>query len=553
MLRRALLTGIVSALLLPAAAHAGVIVANVSIQGAGSMGATWSTGGAGCVSQTFTNNGVQFCGQLVDNLNPFGTSQMVLTAAPRPTGGWAFVGWSGCQGGVTSNPCVLTANAFATLPVSPTAVFIDLTPPVVAGLTHDFPAGNSQVRFTWGVDDPATFQCKVDTGAFSACTSGKTYTLGEGNHTLTLRPTDLAGNTAGDLMNSVRVLDTILVSGAKSFERVRTASFKFRSISGVRFDCRLVKPGQPAPAFADCGAKNPGDNTLMIPFNAADLAQDGAYTFQARATDGGDLDQTPLSRTWTIDTAPPNTTLTSPDLPEGVVTTLLDAAFTFASTEPGTLQCSADGAAFSACTSPRTLPNLAFGSHTFAVRGVDRAGNIDATPAVRHWTVAAQDNDGDGFNQRSDCDDSDAAVHPTARDIPANGKDEDCDGKDAPRPAVQATVAHGWSVLHSDVTLTRLLVKKLARNAKVEVRCLGGGCPFKRLNAKGKPRNGTLNLMKTLKGDRHEFRAGQTLEIRITARRFIGKVMRFKLRAGKLPVARELCLPPGAKKPRKRC
>jgi hypothetical protein len=348
------------------------------------------------------------------------------------------------------------------------------------------------------------------------------------------------------------VLDTILVSGPKTFERAKTASFKIRSLSGIRFDCRLIKPGVPAPAFADCGAKG-GDNTLTRSFNATDLAQDGAYTFQARATDGAELDQSPLSRTWTIDTAPPNTTLVSPDLPEGVVTTLLNAAFTFASTEPGTLQCSLDGAAFSTCTSPRTLPNLAFGSHTFSVRGVDRAGNIDATPAVRHWTVAAQDNDGDGFNQRSDCDDSDPTVHPTAREIPANGKDEDCDGKDAPRPRVQATVAHGWSVLGSNVTLTRLQVKQLARGTKIELRCLGSGCAFKRLKAKGKPRHGTLNLMKTLKGDRHEFRAGQTLEIRMTARRFIGKVLRFKLRAGKLPTPKELCLPPGAKKPKRRC
>jgi large repetitive protein len=46
-----------------------------------------------------------------------------------------------------------------------------------------------------------------------------------------------------------------------------------------------------------------------------------------------------------------------------------------------------DAAAFAACVSPRSYSSLASGSHTFRVRAIDRAGNVDPTPAARTFTV----------------------------------------------------------------------------------------------------------------------------------------------------------------------
>jgi hypothetical protein len=83
------------------------------------------------------------------------------------------------------------------------------------------------------------------------------------------------------------------------------------------------------------------------------------------------------------DTAAPDTTITSP--PPGTSTS---ASFTFTSTETNsTFQCSLDGAARAACTSPRTYTALSTGSHTFSVWATDAAGNTDATAATRTWTV----------------------------------------------------------------------------------------------------------------------------------------------------------------------
>ena len=45
------------------------------------------------------------------------------------------------------------------------------------------------------------------------------------------------------------------------------------------------------------------------------------------------------------------------------------------------------------------------------------------------------DNDGDGFTENEDdCDDTNAAIHPEALDIPGNAIDENCDGEDAQLP-----------------------------------------------------------------------------------------------------------------------
>ena len=85
--------------------------------------------------------------------------------------------------------------------------------------------------------------------------------------------------------------------------------------------------------------------------------------------------------------APVETTITSAP---PASTTQTSASFSFASNvASATFQCSLDGSAFTACTSPRAYSALPAGGHTFAVRAID-GSTVDDTPATYSWTIATQ-------------------------------------------------------------------------------------------------------------------------------------------------------------------
>jgi hypothetical protein len=87
------------------------------------------------------------------------------------------------------------------------------------------------------------------------------------------------------------------------------------------------------------------------------------------------------------DPNPPETTITGG--PKNVVKTKKRRAkvtFTFASSEPGTFECSLDAVPFTPCSSPSTHKVKAGRrkpkQHTFQVRATDAAGNPDPAPAA---------------------------------------------------------------------------------------------------------------------------------------------------------------------------
>ncbi len=90
-----------------------------------------------------------------------------------------------------------------------------------------------------------------------------------------------------------------------------------------------------------------------------------------------------------IDTVAPDTTITAnPTNPSASA----NASFSFTGSDPGGsgvagFECQLDGGAYIACASPQTYTGLADGSHTFQVRAVDAAGNLDGTPASYTWVI----------------------------------------------------------------------------------------------------------------------------------------------------------------------
>jgi hypothetical protein len=278
--------------------------------------------------------------------------------------------------------------------VSPTQIRIDKTPPssvtldplptivrsgqVLSGSAADALSGIAAIRYY----DCAGSSCTPATLIGSSSSGpGYAYTWSsepaDGTYRILARAVDNAGNTLDSATQTVTIdntaPDTTITSKPSSASSSTTAAFSFTSTeSGSTFQCQLDAGG-----WAACSS----------PSSSGGLTN-GSHTFQVRAIDAaGNVDATPASATWTVDTVAPDTTLTSTP---AATSNQSSAAFAFTATETGsTFQCQLDAGVWSACTSPKSLSGLADGSHTFQVRAIDAAGNIDATPATFTWTIDA--------------------------------------------------------------------------------------------------------------------------------------------------------------------
>jgi hypothetical protein len=124
-----------------------------------------------------------------------------------------------------------------------------------------------------------------------------------------------------------------------------------------------------------------------------------------------------------------------------------------------------------------------------------------------------------------------------AFDIPGNGRDEDCNGRDRRLRPVAATVASTWKRSDRGATLTRLRTSALPAGARVRIRCQGDGCPFKRKGARG---SGVLNLRKAI-GGRRTFPHGAMLSVRLRAPFALAKTFTYKIRRNRIPRAKVRC------------
>jgi len=166
-------------------------------------------------------------------------------------------------------------------------------------------------------------------------------------------------------------IDTEITSSPAALTNSTTADFAFTSTPpGSTFDCSLD-----GAAFAPC--------TSPKSYSKLKAA---SHHFLVRATSGGIIDPTPAIFDWKIDKKAPNTVITAS--PSKLTNNPL-ATFSFTSTEAdSTFECSLDSGAFVACASPWTSAPLVDGPHTFQVRAIDPAGNVDKSAAkAKKWTV----------------------------------------------------------------------------------------------------------------------------------------------------------------------
>ncbi|MDX6632106.1 MAG: large repetitive protein [Solirubrobacterales bacterium] len=234
-------------------------------------------------------------------------------------------------------------------------------------------------------DAGSTFECRIDDASFEACSGpGATHTtapLSDGDHVFEVRATDPSGNVDESPASRSFTVgvppETSIETGPSETTADDTPTFGFSSSEpSSSFECRVDDD-----PFGPCSGPGPTHTTMPL--------SDGGHVFEVRATDpAGNLDQSPASRSFTVAVAPQTTI--GPE-PAG---TIDDATptFLFSSDEEGSsFECRVDDDPFGACSGPgasHTPAPLAEGDHVFEVRATDRAGNLDATPASRSFTVA---------------------------------------------------------------------------------------------------------------------------------------------------------------------
>ncbi|MBL8918804.1 MAG: hypothetical protein JNJ54_08105 [Myxococcaceae bacterium] len=125
-------------------------------------------------------------------------STVICSAMADAMGAWRCTPSTPFTEGPHTVTAIAVINGMDTPPSTPTTVTVDKTPPTVTitsgpeGRTTD-PKGT----FTFTSNEPGTtFECSIDDGPFMACTSPTETDLGPGTHSLVVRATDPAGNTA---------------------------------------------------------------------------------------------------------------------------------------------------------------------------------------------------------------------------------------------------------------------------------------------------------------------------------------------------------------------
>jgi N-acetylneuraminic acid mutarotase len=225
--------------------------------------------------------------------------------------------------------------------------------------------------------EPCSYECQLDNLGYSPCTSPVIYTaLSDGSHTFNVYAIDSEGNVDSTPENWTWTIDSIppqttINSHPQNPTNSTTATFEFSCDEGnCIYRCKL-----------DGGGYSP----CISPITYSGLSE-GSHSFYVYAIDSaGNVESMPESYSWTIDTHPPETTITSsPQNPTNSTT----ATFEFSCDEGNCIyRCKLDGGGYSPCISPITYSGLSEGSHSFYVYAIDSAGNVDPTPANYSWTI----------------------------------------------------------------------------------------------------------------------------------------------------------------------
>jgi alpha-tubulin suppressor-like RCC1 family protein len=144
------------------------------------------------------------------------------------------------------------------------------------------------------------------------------------------------------------------------------------------FDCDV------GPCTFECAFDAEPFTTCTTPTTRQGFT-DGRHEFRVRASRMGLVDDTPASARFEVDAIPPTVSFALTPM-NGQPTSRTVEFITSCDSSPCTLECSLDGAPFSACPFPLRIEGPSPGAHTLRVRGTDAVGNV-GMPASHAFTL----------------------------------------------------------------------------------------------------------------------------------------------------------------------
>ena len=335
--------------------------------------------------------------EIYSGANATGSPLETLAAAPDAEGRWTAIAAPDLAEGVYTARAA-QVDAAGNTGYSPAHVFtVDTTPPtteITAGPAGPTASTTASFRFL-SSQSGSSFQCRLDGSIWGSCSAPKAYfDLAAGAHTFDVRAIDAGGNVdpnpASRAWTVNLSLPLVVLSSPADGDSTNDTTPTFAGAAGTAGgDASTVTVKVYSVVF--------GGGPVLVETRTAARAANGSWSVDAlSALAQGDYvvhaEQAGASGTgysvehaFTVDTTAPDTFIT---LGPAGATNSASATFRFASSEAGSsFRCRLDGGSWAGCSSPSDYSSLTPGSHTFDVSAIDAAGNADADPATRTWTV----------------------------------------------------------------------------------------------------------------------------------------------------------------------
>jgi len=205
--------------------------------------------------------------------------------------------YSGASSGIS-----VSAISASAATMTATLAGVDTTPPDTVISGSPLAVTNlTAATFTFSATEAnGSFACRLDFGAFTACTSPTNYSgLGAGSHTFQVAATDSANNTDPTPASYTWTIDatapdTGITSGPSGTITVGDATFNWTGSDNVTAPANLVyayRLDPIEPSFSAFGAATATTYTGLVT---------GTYTLYVKARDeAGNEDPTPASQTFT--------------------------------------------------------------------------------------------------------------------------------------------------------------------------------------------------------------------------------------------------------------